>query len=316
MASELSWFPCEPTPLLGALGGMKMAKKLVYLIMILRIYECGGGCPDTIEAIAVRCGMNKRITSDALDDLFRDGRLLRGEGGIRNPKADAVIAHSKALHERRKAAGANGGFRKAEKIKQNQQNQPSPATPELQPNPPHRQLQEQDSLFSNENRVPAPKPEPARPKVAKPKPEPVDDGWPADYLEQFWVAFPPFRRTGKKQVGEKLARIRAAGAVTWSALMAGLTRYAMSDPGEFAKAPIAWLNSSGWEGVYKIQNGGIRNETNRRSATRDGLSILTARLRQGMGERADAAAAARGEAAGYEPGDGSGAASPPLVGMA
>jgi len=275
---------------------MKSAKKLVYLILILRIYECGGGCPDSIDALAVRVGMNKRVTSEALEELFREGRLLRGEGGIRNPKADAVIAHSMALHERRKAAGANGGKAKAEKTKEYQQNGSSPATPELQPNPPHRHLQEQDSLFSNENRVPASKPKPAKPKVVvKPAADPVDDGWPADYLEQFWNAFPPFRRTAKDAVGKKLAAIRKAGNVTWSTLWAGLARYAMSDPGEFAKAPVSWLNAQGWQGVYKIQNGGT-NETDRRfNSQKVGFAGIAARLRHGAAGASPSFDAKRGE---------------------
>lgn len=101
-------FPCEPKRLLATLAQMQPSEGYVYVIMLLRIYEDGGACKDDIEAIANRCRYNKRVTADALDRLFKAGRLVRGPDGIHNPKADEVIESGRRLSEKRQEAGRKG----------------------------------------------------------------------------------------------------------------------------------------------------------------------------------------------------------------
>lgn len=131
---------------------MPPSKQLVYVVVLLRIYECGGACPDSLNAICNRTNLNKRIVSDALDELFREGRLNRGEGGIHNSKADRVIADSKSLFQKRKTAGAEAANRRWEKRKQKQQNGDSEPNAIAMRSDAHLHLQEQDSLFPNGNR--------------------------------------------------------------------------------------------------------------------------------------------------------------------
>jgi hypothetical protein len=76
------------------------------------------------------------------------------------------------------------------------------------------------------------------------------DDWPADFLEQFWKAFPPFRRQAKGKVGAKLARIRSDGKVTWATIIEGVAKFAATNPGEYAPAPIVWLNDGRWDREY------------------------------------------------------------------
>lgn len=154
MNEKLEWFPCEPTPLLATLAGMPAPKQLVYVVMLLRIYESGGVCRDTIAAIAMRTRQNKRVVSEALNELFQEGRLLRDGDGIANPKATVVIADSLALLKKRKSAGAEGGKRAAEKRKENQPREASTPNDLLQQSHRHLHLQEQDSLFPEGNRAP------------------------------------------------------------------------------------------------------------------------------------------------------------------
>ncbi len=75
------------------------------------------------------------------------------------------------------------------------------------------------------------------------------DDWPTDYVEQFWQAYPPQRRTEKAKVAKKLALIRKPGKVTWARLMAGLERYARSGDVArgYAKGPMVWLNGGCWD---------------------------------------------------------------------
>lgn len=121
ISDRLPWFPCEPGPLLGALAGMRAPKQLVYMVMLLRIYESGGACPDTLDAISTRTRLNKRIVTEALDELFQEGRLFRGEDGIHNPKADRVMTESRVLFEKRKSASTKAANSKWEKHKKKQQ---------------------------------------------------------------------------------------------------------------------------------------------------------------------------------------------------
>lgn len=81
------------------------------------------------------------------------------------------------------------------------------------------------------------------------------DVWPDDFGDQFWDAFPKHRRAERAKVYAKLERLRRDGYVdhtkkrqrlTWAALLAGLTRYVDSEPGDYAKAPLAWLNAQYW----------------------------------------------------------------------
>lgn len=118
--NKFPWFACYQAKLLEALGGMKSDVKLVYLIMILRIYDCEGPCPDTLEAIALRCGLNRRRTSDALDILFRAGKLTRESDGIMNPIAREIIAESDAFRAGRQRAGQKGANRRWQKDEQKQ----------------------------------------------------------------------------------------------------------------------------------------------------------------------------------------------------
>lgn len=151
MSERLTWFPCYPSKLLGALAGMRPDEGYIYWIVCLRIYEVNGPCPDTLDALARRSGMNKRRVTDALDLSFRAGRLVRVEGGIMNPFASEVLADSRALREERKRAGQEGGKRSAEKRKEKQQATPSKASNLVQQPSTHLQLQ--DSLFPEGNRA-------------------------------------------------------------------------------------------------------------------------------------------------------------------
>lgn len=93
------------------------------------------------------------------------------------------------------------------------------------------------------------------------------DDWPTDHADQFWKAFPPYRRQAKAKVATKLARIRADGKVTWATLLGGVTKFAATNPGEYAPAPMVWLNDGRWDreygtggknGTAQSANGGAR----------------------------------------------------------
>lgn len=129
---------------------------------------------------------------------------------------------------------------------------------------------------------------------------PADD-WPADYLEQFWKAFPPYRRQAKVKVGQKLARIRAS-KITWATLFGGVLKFAATNPGEFAPAPMVWLNDGRWDREYGPQGGSNAKTTT--AATGSGFSGFAARLRPRVADSEFSFGA--GPPADAEPNDGSG----------
>lgn len=121
MTDKEPWFPCYPSKLLGAFSAMRPDEGYVYWIVCLRIYELGKACPDTLDALARRTGMNKRRVSDALDRLFRSKKLVREADGIMNPFAAEVIKGETALREERSRAGQKGSTARWLKAETNQQ---------------------------------------------------------------------------------------------------------------------------------------------------------------------------------------------------
>lgn len=147
---RLPYFHCFPSKLLGALAQLTPDQKLVYLVVLLRIYEVRGPIPDSIEALATRVGINKRRVSEALDVLFKAGKLAREGNGIMNQFALEVLARGNALHETRQRAGAEGGRRSWEKVKRNQQKPKSQAQAT-----PDNVNEKEESLFPDGNRASA-----------------------------------------------------------------------------------------------------------------------------------------------------------------
>jgi uncharacterized protein YdaU (DUF1376 family) len=247
--NRLPWFPCYPSKFLGALSAMQPDEGYVYVIVCFRIYESGKPCPDTLEAIARRAGMNKRRASEALERLFRSGKLVREGDGIMNPYAAEILAEGIALRKRREEASQKANAAPREKNKENQST-PSPIrTPVGAAADPHLHLhkQEQDSLFPN----------------GKSPSIPQTSDWPADYREQFWTMYP--RRTEKKAAIAKLDALRKSGKVPWTVFLLGVTRHAAACAGteeRYIKHPTTWLNRGCWEDEQS-QNGGGNGQARR-----------------------------------------------------
>jgi hypothetical protein len=115
-----------------------------------------------------------------------------------------------------------------------------------------------------------------------PVPGDIDD-WPADHLEIFWKQFPPFRRQAKAKVGAKLAKIRASKIVTWATLMNGVLKFAATNPGEYAPAPMVWLNDGRWDREYGTGGSNARANGNGQPPRGGDAVFAAARRRAGAG---------------------------------
>lgn len=121
MADEqMPWFPCYPRKWLVAISGMPPHQGYLYWIVCLRIYDVGGPCPDNVQALARRSGLNKRQVAEALDALFRDGKLVQTDAGITNCFAEDVLSKMASHREKLVKAGRAGAFAMHEKKKSNQ----------------------------------------------------------------------------------------------------------------------------------------------------------------------------------------------------
>jgi hypothetical protein len=263
---RLPWFPCEPAKLLGALAEMKPPEGYVYTVILLRIYERGGPIPDTLDALATRTKFNRRIVADAIDKLFKSGRLYRAEcGGIMNPVADRTLAGANAFREKRKRAGEKGASRRWEKTEQKQRNGHGKAIGLPMANDGYLHLHKQEQKKDRENPVVETLPFEANGESVQAASLKPDD-WPPNYALIFWDRYP--RKTEKKAALEKLAAIRKSRAVKFEHIMAGVDRLNERVRRErtiekYIKHPATWLNRGCWDDQFAT--GGEGDEDHRRS---------------------------------------------------
>lgn len=269
---RLPWFPCQQEKLLAALAQMQPAEGYVYCIMLLRIYDCGGACPDDIEAIATRTRFNRRVVADALDRLFKADRLRREPDGIHNPKADEVIKSAKRLRQERKTAGRDGGLRSAKKREQNQRSRPSKASilleqtgGKIEASVNHAGVSvssslSEDSLFRGLE-------ESTNKKESR---DSID--W---NFDEFWKPYP--NKVAKDAARTAFVRVQKSSRVTFADLMAGWRCYiAKTDDRPWCN-PATWLNQGRWEdqpATNGEQNGANRSGGNASGNSRGGFASL------------------------------------------
>lgn len=112
---RLDWFPCNPSKLLGALAAMTANEKLVYLVVLLRIYEVNGPINDPRAALAVRVCLKQKDSDAALDSLIAQGKIIETGGWLMNPHAEEVIAAQFSKIRKLKTSASKGGQKRAEK---------------------------------------------------------------------------------------------------------------------------------------------------------------------------------------------------------
>ena len=268
MTERLPWFPCEQTKLLAALAQMQPSEGYVYCVMLLRIYECGGACPDDIDAIATRTRFNKRVTSEALNRLFKAGRLRRDADGIHNPVADRVIASAQSLREKRKEAGKDGAERRWKKTDKNQQKTDGKPMPEPMANDSYLHLQRQENRKVKEESAAL-----TGGLVGPPH------GWPSDAWVQFYVKYP--HKIGKADAFKAFNNVRRKGAVKFEDMMAGLDSYVNKTDDRPWCNPATWLNQGRWEDKPAANRGGSDGRTGTDSGSGggagEGFSAFAAR---------------------------------------
>lgn len=89
-----------------------------------------------------------------------------------------------------------------------------------------------------------------------------DDGWPADYWQQFWAAYP--RRKAPDAAKRALDKVRKSGKVDFAVILAAVEVYSHETRNrakEHIAHPATWLNGGCWKSEPDGQNsrGEVKN---------------------------------------------------------
>jgi uncharacterized protein YdaU (DUF1376 family) len=75
MSDRLPWFRCVPSALLGAMAGLQPDESLIYVTVIMRIYEVGGPIADNARTLGRRTGLTIKRAGAAIEDLAMAGKI-------------------------------------------------------------------------------------------------------------------------------------------------------------------------------------------------------------------------------------------------
>jgi hypothetical protein len=128
--NRLPWFECHPEKLLNALAGLASDEGYLYVIVLLRIYEIGGPCPDTVQALANRTHMTARRVERALASLVDIEKLTRTEAGLVNGFAARVLSKQQVVRKRRSQGAKTAAEKRWGKDKEKQQTENADGTGE------------------------------------------------------------------------------------------------------------------------------------------------------------------------------------------
>lgn len=238
------WFKCFPSRLLGALSGMTPTQGYVYVVALLRIYERGGPCPDSVAVFARRTGLRESVVSEALGFLFETGRLLKNDAGIHNPVALDVLSEQTEKADLLRSKAVKGAKARWEKTKRNQQNGHARGNAQAMPNDAEsRRKKERES----EN--------PSSPSLDLESETPSSFGQLAlttgsvssDEFETFWSAYP--KKVAK--IAAKRAFASARKRIKFGAMLSMLevhkARWRDRGDAQYVPNPATWLNGNRWE---------------------------------------------------------------------
>ncbi|GJE26251.1 YdaU family protein [Methylobacterium organophilum] len=101
-SDRLPWFRCGPSALLGALSGLQPDEGLIYVTVLLRIYETGGPIADTARTLARRTGLTERRAGAAIESLAQAGKIALLSGD----RIDSASTHEELEWQRARSLDA------------------------------------------------------------------------------------------------------------------------------------------------------------------------------------------------------------------
>lgn len=244
MSDRLPWFRCFPSALLGAMAGLKADEGLIYITVLLRIYETGGPVHESGRTLSRRTGLTERRAAAAVEWLCQAGKLsVASNGLLDSPSTHAEIQWQTERRSDQSSAGKASAAKRQKSPfetkndasgktddrvdgKNPQQNQRNDATAVQQAfnHLEEETEQKEDKLLSD-----------AQGRFA----------YPAKAFETWYLRYP--HKVGKGAAEAKFERIRKSGKVAFQDLVDGLDRYIRDKPPDRDWCnPATWLHQKRW----------------------------------------------------------------------
>lgn len=244
MSERLPWFRCFPSALLGAMAGLKADEGLVYITVLLRIYETGGPVLESGRTLSRRTGLTERRAAAAVEWLCQAGKLVGLAGGL----LDSASTHAEIQWqtERRndQSSAGKASAAKRQKTSFETKNDPSLTTDDRVEgkNPQQNQQNEATAAQQSFNHL--------EEETYQKEDKPLSDAqerfaYPPKAFETWWMKYP--HKVGKGAAETKFERIRKSEKVPFQALMDGLDRYIRDKPPDRDWCnPATWLHQKRW----------------------------------------------------------------------
>lgn len=237
MSDRLPWFKCNPSKLLGAMAGLTADENLVYLTILLRIYDTGGPITDDAKRIARRCGLTERRAAEALKGLEEARKIVVVNGSIDSDTTHETLEEMEAVKKSAKTGGLASAAKRKEKIEQNQPSNSTDVDRASSGEPTSRQLYKNKDI-ELETKVSNKSAREAR-SLAREKMTVID----AEFEGTFWPGYP--HKVGKADARRAFHKARLK--IDLATIMAGLRAYVAGKPSwQEWKSPAAWLNAERW----------------------------------------------------------------------
>lgn len=221
---KLRWYKRDPDAALAGMMELTLEERGAYNTVLDLIYARDGLVDDDDRFIAGWLRVDVRIWKRIRTVLIEKKKLYAVDGALRNSRADAEV--DKGLS--RIASASDAGLASAAKRKSEANKTSGIASTSVQLN----------SQLSTTTTKPIQTESSLRSLVQS-------DGWPADFREQFWKAYP--RKSAKLAAMKALEAVRKRGAVTWDRLLSTVAAYAATADPQFTKHPATWLNQGCWD---------------------------------------------------------------------
>lgn len=146
--SKAPWVKWYAEKFLHGIIGMTAEEIGVYSLLLNMIYETGGPVKEDLERLAARCRMRPTSFRKVLDSLEENGKLLRADGVISNPRAEKELETRAKVVEKWRENFSGGKGKKEGKDNENNTSTPPSAEP---PEKPHRGV-EKESVEKDKER--------------------------------------------------------------------------------------------------------------------------------------------------------------------
>ncbi len=307
MSNRLPWFRCFPSALLGAMAGLEADDSLVYVTLLLRIYETGGPVHETARSLSRRTGLTERRAASALWRLIGQKKVT----DLGDHLIDSESTHAEIQWQtERKAEQSSAGKASAAK----RQKQPGEEKNEASGladaviGAEKTQQKHADALNGRSADDEQPLNQDERDKdrsQEKPTASPetrARESFPPRAFDEFWLRYP--HKVGKLAAETSFDRVRKSGRVSYPVLMSGLDRYIASKPPDRSWCnPATWLNQGRYDDEPSVGNlfAGQPARDQHRGTSFDAITAGMARVaaRRGLGQGGGSNGGGSGDARGH-----------------